>query len=93
MSETTQTETSTDAVPTYQNYDLQGYYTFSTEVDYHGEDPTLVMPPPWSATLVPIPHSVQALTNSNKWLKFDHEAWVLVDNYVGVVYWLSLIHI
>ena len=73
----------------YYNHNEQGYYTNATPADYHAFDQNpdgspYVMPPPYLATLTPVPAIPE-----RKWAKYVNDQWVLVDNWVGFEYWLA----
>lgn len=73
----------------YYNHTEAGYYTNATLVDHHATDTNedgtpFVMPPPYLATLKPIP-----AVPEHKWPKMVNDEWVLVDNWVGFTYWLA----
>lgn len=69
-------------VMSYQNYDANKYFTESTPVDIHPLDGS-VMPEPYSSTFKKVPNPIPV----NKWPKFVNDEWVLVDNFVGTIYW------
>lgn len=66
----------------YQNYDTNNYFTESTPVDIHPIDGS-VMPEPYSSTFKKVPDPIPV----NKWPKFVNNEWVLVDNFIGTIYW------
>lgn len=68
----------------YWHFDDAGYYTGDTQVDYHPVETDVVMPAPYNATLEPITKPFP----ERKWPKRVGDAWVMVDSYIGVDYWI-----
>ena len=80
-------EANNGQLPSYQNYDTKGYFTFSDYATKHWYDDTYHNPP-YNATfekfITPVP--------DKKWPKFVDGKWTFVDNYKDTTYWDAATH-
>jgi len=68
----------------YFHTDENDYFVTSTPADPHPILEGEWMPPPFRATMKPIPATIP----QNKWPKLVNDTWILVDSFKGTEYWV-----